>query len=62
MITKILLFIMTGVIGYYIGKYTYQWYRKKYNVTTEPHLWLLLLTTFAITFLPNSLLVLWYWS
>ena len=61
-ITKILLFIMTGAIGYYMGKYIYLWWRKKYNITTKPNLLLILLACFALTLLPNAMLVLIYYG
>jgi len=53
---------MLGVIGYYMGKYIYQWWRKKHNVTTQPNLLLILLTTFALTLLPNAMLILIYFG
>lgn len=47
-ITKVLLVILLGIIGYFIAKAIYLWYRKKRNITTEPNLSRILI--YAITF------------
>ena len=46
-ITKIILFISLGMIGYYIMKHIYLWYRKKKNIKTEPNLSCMLLCVLA---------------
>ena len=60
LITKILLFIMLGAIGYLLGKWIYMWYRKKYDIQTDPNLLSLIFLTLLISIVPNMLLVAWY--
>ena len=49
---------MLGVIGYFIGKEIYLWYRKKRGIATEPNLGLILFITFLFTDFPFLMLIL----
>jgi len=56
-ITKILLVVMWGILGYYIIKALYLWIRKRRNTTTPISLGFVLSVSFLITFFPWWLLI-----
>jgi len=57
LVTKILLFLMWGLLGYFILKKIYLWQRKKRKVIEEINLSYCLLVSFLITIVPWLIII-----